>query len=60
MTVCGSVVVLNSVSAEIISVPDVVVNPVIPSSASAVQVNVTPSVGLDKVTGTVISPLVMN
>ena len=50
----------NKVSAGIVSVPDVVVNPLIPSSASAVQVNVTPSVGLDKVTGTVVSPLVMN
>ena len=34
------------------------VNPVIPSSASAVQKNVTPLVGLDKLTGTVVSPLV--
>ena len=36
------------------------VKPVIPSSAAAVHVNVTPSVGLDKVTGTVVSPLVIN
>ena len=50
----------NNVSAGIVSVPEVVVNPVIPSSANAVQVNVTPSVGLDNVTGTVVSPLVIN
>mgnify|MGYP006233202823 CR=1 FL=1 len=51
---------LNNVSAGIVSVPDVVVIPVIPFSAVAVQVKVTPSVGLDKLTGTVVSPLVMN
>ena len=56
----GSVVVLNNVSAGIVSVPDVVANPVIPSSAVTVQVTVTPSVGLDKVTGAVVSPLVIN
>ena len=56
----GSVVVLNNVSAGIVSVPDVVVKPVIPSWAVAVHVNVTPSVGLDKVTGVVVSPLVIN
>ena len=51
---------LNNVSAGIESVPDVVVRPVMPSWAVAVHVNVTPSVGLDKVTGTVVSPLVIN
>ena len=51
---------LNNVSAEIVSVPNAVVNPVIPSSASAIQENVTPLVGLDKLTGTVVSPLVIN
>ena len=60
VTVCGSVVMFNKVSAGIASVPDVVVKPVIPSSATAVQENVTPLVGLDKLTGTVVSPLVIN
>ena len=50
----------NKVSAGIVSVPDVVDKPIIPSSASAVQVKVTPSVGLDKATPTVVSPLVIN
>ena len=60
VTVKGPVVVFKNVSAGIVSVPDVVVKPVIPSWAVAVHVNVTPSVGLDKVTGVVVSPLVMN
>ena len=51
---------LNKVSAGIASVPDVVDKPLIPSSASAVQVKVTPLVGLDKLTATVVSPLVIN
>ena len=50
----------NKVSGGITSVSDVVDKPVIPSSANAVQANVTPSVELDKVTGTVEFPLVMN
>ena len=60
VTVKGPVVVFKNVSAGIVSVPEVVANPVIPSSAATVQVNVTPSVGLDKVTGAVVSPLVIN
>ena len=60
MTVRGSVVVLNNVSSGIEVVPEVVVRPVIPLSASAVHAKVTPLVGLVRSTEAVVSPLVIN
>ena len=60
MTVRGSVVVLNNVSSGIKVVPEVVVRPVIPLSATAVHAKVTPLVGLVRSTEAVVSPLVIN
>ena len=53
----GSVVEFIRVSAGMLSVPVKVVTPVIPVGTKTVQANVTPVVGLVKLTAVVVSPV---